>query len=98
MLRIEIRQQISNVIGKSFPLDRVESTPSFADFTDDDLDDFRRLWEEDGLLCLDYLEFLLRDKVSLRLMTSFCNMVVEQRINVNDWLATLPATKSRAGP
>ena len=97
LLSDDVQQEIENILGTAVLSDRFLSVLSFKDFTDVDLIDLRRLWNENGLLCLDYLEFLLRDSFSLRVLMSFGVMVLEQGLSVSDWIEKSPVAPVPVG-
>ena len=89
----DAKAQIEFAIGRQLCPGRRGSVRSFEDLTDSDLDDLKPLWNDNGLLCIDYIEFLLPDTHSLRTMVSFCNIVLSQGISVDNWIGGFPSLK-----
>ena len=100
MMTIKMRQTLSSnqkitieeILEREMDSSGLHSVDSFVGLSNQDMMDLSLLWVENWQLCLDYLEFLLKEKESLSMRMSFCSSVLEQRMLVEEWVKWKQAT------
>ena len=61
---------------------------SFSDFSQADMDEFKAIGENNGVVAINYINFRLKGGASLSDLSSFYELVVRQGRSIEWWLAS----------
>lgn len=82
----DTKGKISKALGKDIALFGEGSTESFADFSESDLDDLRKLEKKGGVLAVSYIKYRLKIRAELNLIVAFYASVIQQGIPLDEWV------------
>lgn len=86
ILSSEQYEEICSVLGRKIPASDEGGYGSFADFTEEDLNDLRLLGRASSIMAISYIRFKLKGRIDLNSAVAFYAAVIQQGVPLQEWI------------